>query len=105
MPKNKLLQFISEHPLSETHGVRCLKTARIPNFVGNTLPRHDQGDREYYCSTMLALFKPWRSGLDLRCQSESWDEAFLSHDFSSRQLEVMKNMNIRYECLDTFMLK
>jgi len=33
-------------------------------------------------------------------QSESWDEAFLSQDFSSRQLEVMKNMNIRYECLD-----
>ena len=100
MTKTKLLQFISDHPLAETHGVRYLKTARVPNFVGNTLPRHDQGDREYYCSTMLALFKPWRSGLDLRLQTESWDEAFLSHNFSSRQLEVMKNMNIRYECLD-----
>ena len=99
-PKSKLLQFMSEHPLSETRGVRYLKTACIPNFVGNTLPRHDQGDREYYCSTMLALFKPWRSGLDLRLRSETWDEAFLSHNFSSRQLEVMKNMNIRYECLD-----
>jgi hypothetical protein len=99
-PKGKLLRFISGHPLAETHGVRYLKTARIPNFVGNTLPRHDQGDREYYCSTMLALFKPWRSGLDLRHQSESWDEAFVSLNFSSRHLEVMKNMNIRYECLD-----
>ena len=98
--KSKLLLFLSEHPLAGTHGVRCLKTARIPNFVGNTLPRHDQGDREYYCSAMLALFKPWRSGLDLRCKSNSWDEAFLLHDFSARQLEVMKNMNIRYECLD-----
>jgi hypothetical protein len=49
---------------------------------------------------MLALFKPWRSGLDLRCKYISWDEAFLSHSFSARQLEVMKNMNIRYECLD-----
>ena len=99
-PKTKLLRFISGHPLAETHGVRYLKTARIPNFVGNTLPHHDQGDREYYCSAMLALFKPWRSGLDLRRESESWDEAFLSQEFSSRQLEVMKNMNIRYECLD-----
>jgi hypothetical protein len=98
--KSKLLPFLSEHPLAGTHGVRCLKKARIPNFVGNTLPRHDQGDREYYCSTMLTLFKPWRSGLDLRHQSNSWDEAFLSHKFSTRQLEVMKNMNIRYECLD-----
>ena len=100
MAKTKLLRFISGHPLEDTHGVRYLKTARIPNFVGNTLPHHDQGDREYYCSTMLALFKPWRSGLDLRRQTESWDEAFLSQEFSSRQLEVMKNMNIRYECLD-----
>ena len=91
MVKTKLLQFISGHPLAETHGVRYLKTARIPNFVGNTLPQHDQGDREYYCSTMLALLKPWRSG---RSPSESWDEAFQSHNFSSRQLEVMKNMNI-----------
>ena len=80
--------------------MRYLKTARIPNFVGNTLPRHDQGDCEYYCSTMLVLLKPWRSGLDLRSPSESWDEAFQSHNFSSRQLEVMKNMNIHYECLD-----
>ena len=99
-PKSKLLPFLSEHPLAGTHGVRYLKKARIPNFVGNTLPHHDQGDREYYCSAMLALFKPWRSGLDLRHQSNSWDEAFLSHKFSARQLEVMKNMNIRYECLD-----
>ena len=50
--KSKLLPFLNEHPLSGTHGVRRLKNARIPNFVGNTLPRHDQGDREYYCSTM-----------------------------------------------------
>ena len=100
MPKTKLLRFISDHPLADTHGVHYLKTARIPNFVGSTLPRHDQGDREYYCSAMLTLFKPWRSGLDLRRQTESWDEAFVSQEFSSRQLEVMKNMNIRYECLD-----
>ena len=100
MPKTKLLRFTSGHPLAETHGVRYLKAARIPNFVGNTLPRHDQGDREYYCSAMLALFKPWRSGLDLRLRSESWDEAFISQAFTSRQVEVMKNMNIRYECLD-----
>ena len=97
----KLLPFLSSHPLAETHGVRLLKIARVPNFIGNTLPRHDQGDREYYCSTMLALFKPWRSGLDLRNDINSWDETFMSHEFSVRQLELMKNMNIRYECLDS----
>ena len=98
--KSKVLSFLSGHPLAETHGVRLLKTTRVPNFIGNTLPRHDQGDREYYCSTMLTLFKPWRSGLDLKTNFNSWDETFMSHEFSTRQLELMKNMNIRYECLD-----
>jgi hypothetical protein len=97
----KLLPFLSSHPLAETHGVRLLKTTRVPNFIGNTLPRHDQGDRAYYSSTMLTLFKPWRSGLDLRTNIDSWDESFMSHEFSTRQLELMKNMNIRYECLDS----
>ena len=98
--KSKLLPFLSAHPLAETHGVRLLKLRHIPNFIGNTLPRHDQGDHEYYCSTMLALFKPWRNGLDLRTKFNSWDETFMSHGFSMWQLELMKNMNIHYECLD-----
>jgi hypothetical protein len=98
---SKVLPFLSSHPLVESHGVHLLKTARVPNFIGNILPRHDQGDREYYCSTMLTLFKPWRSGLDLRSNINSWDETFMSHEFSMRQLEVMKYMNIRYECLDS----
>jgi hypothetical protein len=98
--KSKLFSFLSSHPLTETHGVRLLKRSHVPNFIGNTLPRHDQGDREYYCSAMLTLFKPWRSGLDLKTKLNSWDETFMSHGFSMRQLELMKNMNIRYECLD-----
>ena len=99
--KSKLLPFLSSHPLAETHGVRLLKVTRVPNFIGNTLPHRDQGDREYYCSTMLTLFKPWRSGLDLRSNVYSWDETFTAHEFSMRQIELMKNMNIRYECLDS----
>src|SRR5882762_2564553 len=38
----------------------------ISNFVGGSLPRCDKGDREYYCTTMLTLFKPWRHGQDLK---------------------------------------
>jgi hypothetical protein len=98
--KSQLLLFLADHPLTDTHAVRCLQKVHIPNFVGNSLPRSDQGDREYYCSTMLTLFKPWRSGLDLKNSMDSWDETFSSHSFSTRQLDLMKNMNIRYECLD-----
>ena len=100
--KSKLLPFLSTHPLAETHGVCLLKSRHVPKFIGNTLPRHDQGDCEYYCSATLTLFKPWRSGLDLKTKFNSWNEAFMSHSFSMRQLELMKNMNIRYECLDAW---
>ena len=73
---------------------------RIPSFVGASLPRCDQGDREYYCCSMLTIFKPWRSGLDLkRSWMAAWDEEFASHVFKDSELAIMKNLNIRYKCL------
>ncbi|HXP51396.1 MAG TPA: AAA family ATPase, partial [Bacteroidia bacterium] len=72
----------------------------VPNFVGGSLPRRDRGDRDYYCTTMLTLFKPWRTGKDLKNLNQSWDDAFMSHNFSSKQQKIMDNFNVRYECLD-----
>jgi len=70
--------FLKEHPLYKTHRVQFdeRKINIVPNFVGGSLPRCDRGDREYYCATMLTLFKPWRSGKDLKNQNYSWDETF-----------------------------
>ena len=96
-------RFTEEHPLHETHAMPFVpdNMLRIPNFVGASLPRCDKGDREYYCCSMLTIFKPWRSGLDLkRSQTASWDEEFANHIFSNNELSIMKNLNIRYECLD-----
>jgi hypothetical protein len=95
-------EFLSEHPQYRTHKVTIAdeEHALVPNFVGGGLPCCDQGDREYYCSTMLTLFKPWRCGKDLKLENESWDEAFVGYTFSARQLELMKNFNIKYECND-----
>jgi hypothetical protein len=98
--KSKLYLFTRDHPLVDTHGVRWSKRARIPNFIGESLPRSDQGDREFYCSTMLTFFRPWRRGLDLKSEGNTWDDAFTLYQFSPRQLILMKNMNLRYECLD-----
>ncbi|KAI0283174.1 hypothetical protein BC826DRAFT_883168, partial [Russula brevipes] len=97
-----LYRLMPEHPLAETHGIRCCPPdkEKVPNFVGTTLPRFDQGDREYYCCTMLTIFKPWRSGVDLKRPDQDWDCAFSTHRFSSRHREILDNMNIRYECLD-----
>ena len=67
--KSTLLSFLGNHPLAETHGACKLKKVRIPNFVGQTLPRCDQGDCEYYCSVMCVLYTP--PGCPVRLQSDS----------------------------------
>jgi len=94
--------FLQSHPLHRTHIAQfdATRINLVPNFVGGSLPRCDKGDREYYCATMLALFKPWRTGKDLKSEGYSWDEAFTDHKFSPQQQQLLCNFNIRYECND-----
>ena len=90
------------HPQSETHSVRLCasKDGVVPNFVGGSLPRKDAGSREEYCAVMLMLFKPWRTGKDLKADGYSWDTCFDRYAFSSRQTQLMNFFHIRYECND-----
>ncbi|PBK94438.1 hypothetical protein ARMGADRAFT_876723, partial [Armillaria gallica] len=95
--------FASDHPLSKTHHVAMYPEdmRRVPNFVGGLLPRVDKGNHEYYCLTMLTLFKPWRMGHVLKHNSDcTWEVAMAEHEFSNQQKVVMANFNLRYECLD-----
>ena len=36
----------------------------------------------------------------MRILLESWDDTFTGHDFTERQLDIMKFFHIRYECND-----
>ena len=56
-----IFYFQKDHPLYETHAMCFIpdNSCRISNFSGANLPRCDQGDREYYCCSMLTIFKPW----------------------------------------------
>jgi len=90
----------STHPQCNSCVVRKRKNPVIPNFVGATLPRNIDATSEYYCLTMLTLFCPWRTGLDLKSSDISWGEHFKIFEFTARQVEIMKFMNIRYECND-----
>src|SRR6202789_450682 len=94
--------FASDHPQNDTHHVRLTvdNDTIVPNFVGGSLPRCDRGDREFYCCTMLTMFKPWRTGKDLKLTTESWDDSFIKYKFSMRQHEIIKFFNMPYECLD-----
>jgi len=98
-----IFYFMKDHPLHDSHASYLVSNykKRVPNFIGANLPRCDQGDREYYCCTMLTLFKPWRRGLDLKSSVQgTWDDVFNDYKFETHQLQLMKNFNIRYECLD-----
>ena len=98
----RILLFLEDHPLYETHYAEFDENKKnaVPKFIGGLLPRQDRGDREYYCTTMLTLFKPWRSGKNLKHDIQSWDGAFTDREFTRGQLEIMNNFNPRYECLD-----
>ncbi|KAK0421656.1 hypothetical protein EV421DRAFT_1915977 [Armillaria borealis] len=77
--KFKRMQFIDLHLLHSSHHVKIVldDERKIPNFVGGMLPRKDKGDREFYCLTMLVMFRPWRSGTDLKeVATTTWDDAF-----------------------------
>ena len=100
IPKS-MYRFLKSHPLYNSHGtiIKQDDPNIVADFIGN-LPQSDQGDREYYCLTMLVLFKPWQKPLSLKMEKNTWDETFLKHKFTNRQLELIRNFNIKYECLD-----
>ena len=89
-------RFLKDHPLHHSCHMTLLNDMQewIPNFVGGAIPRSDCGDREYYCSTMLTFFKPWQTGKDLKLEDQSWNGAFRTYKFNTRQLDVMKYVNV-----------
>jgi hypothetical protein len=95
-------RFSETHPQFRTHHVKLCPAskAKVPDFVGGSLPRRDKGNRDEYCMTMLTLFKPWRNGKDLKDTDESWDDQFSRYTFTDRQVDIMKYFNVRYECND-----
>lgn len=101
VPIGARLKFLPDHPQSKSHSVKLFPESKsfVPNFV-SPIPRADVGDREYYCATIMTLFKPWRCADDIKTISDTWDSAFAKHNFTERQQELIANFNIRYECHD-----
>ncbi|KAG1795867.1 hypothetical protein EV424DRAFT_1334383, partial [Suillus variegatus] len=94
------------HIESQTHHLIIRHPDRrcVPVPIGPSLPRRDRSElRERYCRTMLILFKPWTTVLDLRSTFSTWSDAF--EDFvktcSPAKLWIMKNMQILHECKDS----
>ncbi|TFK57899.1 hypothetical protein BDN72DRAFT_748303, partial [Pluteus cervinus] len=97
-----LYPCLKEHPMSNKCVIELLqnKNRKVPNIIGGSLPRNNEADRGQYCLTMLVLFRPWRTGWQLKIEGESWDDSFDNYTFDPRHSEVMKFFNIRHECKD-----
>ncbi|KAL6309553.1 hypothetical protein BKA93DRAFT_723263, partial [Sparassis latifolia] len=94
--------FLCGHPARSTHAVCMLKSPKILNFVGGSLPRNDKGDLNEYGKTMLTFFSPggWHDGKDIIHGRCSWKSAFDSTSFAGEHVQIMKHMHVLYECLD-----
>lgn len=97
------LRYQENHPLAQTHTIQWdiekMNTV-VPNILGPYLPRRNEDDAEFHATTMLTLFAPWRTGIDLKSSTDTWGEAFDKRNFAPRHQSIMRNLNIRYECYD-----
>ncbi|TFK59305.1 hypothetical protein BDN72DRAFT_905976 [Pluteus cervinus] len=80
--------------IDKTSSLQDLKKAKTYKFLEGHPFHNSQGIR------LLTMFKPWRTGKDLKQTVENWDQTFSNHRFSLDQMTILKNLNIKYECLD-----
>lgn len=99
---SRYYHFHPDHPKYGTHAVFKLKSgySYFLNYAGRSLPRKDQEDREEYCKVMLMLFSPggWRTGKDLKSDTQSWEDAFRLTSFSPDDVRRMDYMHVMFEC-------
>jgi hypothetical protein len=105
-PKVPFLQEPEMHNQCDTHLIYVNHPDRrcVPVSSGPGLPRRDRAETYLrYCRLMLILFKPWRTVSDLRCSTQSWEEAF-NKFITLCPIEYklkMDNMQALHECRDS----
>ncbi|KIJ40647.1 hypothetical protein M422DRAFT_256341 [Sphaerobolus stellatus SS14] len=99
--KTSVLEDVKWCPQSGHYEIIKNSHELVPNFLGGALPRRDGPNKQYYAATILALFKPWRSGLDLKEEGQEWHASFEQFTLSSQQQELMNNFMIKHECVDS----
>ncbi|KAJ3482222.1 hypothetical protein NLI96_g7135 [Meripilus lineatus] len=100
------LRFTYEHPNLMSHKVYLAEQpiSKVLTWIGGVLPRNDkpEHDKEAYSLAMSVFFRRpgWRTGMELKTATQTWQEAFQSAPFPLKAIDVMKNMRSVYECND-----
>jgi len=103
-PRNTRIRYLPLHPKANSvqRILRSLNHRNLPNFIGRWFPRSDDEEtKAFYCASMLALLKPWRSlGNDLKQPDQTWERAF--EDFvegaSWKEKRVISGLQYFHEC-------
>jgi hypothetical protein len=103
-PANHRIRYKDTHPCATTQ-IRVLRTADhnwLPNIIGGWLPREDEADdHNFYCASILMLFKPWCVlSMDLKAVDQSWESALdeFIGETTDRIRYIVKNTQYLHEC-------
>ncbi|TFY54236.1 hypothetical protein EVJ58_g8978 [Rhodofomes roseus] len=95
-PPSDRSRYLPAHHRHDTvqRVVRGLGHNTLPNFVGAQFPRNDDPDSyDFYCASMLLLFKPWRDvAVDLKERNETWQSS-LDRFKSSAPADVLRQLD------------
>lgn len=103
-PRHACIPFQSHHPCHWTRLriIRSEKHNSLPNFIGQYFPpNNDDEQHDFYCASMLTLFKPWQNlAHNLKLDSQSWSDAFndLTSSLPLWQQNMINNIQYFHEC-------
>ena len=93
--------FQSGHPQVSSHiNIKRMKPV-VPVLLGPPIPRQDRVDtKERYYRSIITLFVPWRSILDLCDINQTWEQAFQTRrtKMTADSNKIVDNIQLLQEC-------
>ena len=100
-PRSERERFQTGHPQTSTHVNVKRTTPVVPVLLGPPIPRRDRDEmRERYCRSILTLFTPWRSVVDVCDVDQTWEQAFETRQASitAESRKFIENIQLLQEC-------
>ncbi|EUC56046.1 ATP-dependent DNA helicase PIF1, putative [Rhizoctonia solani AG-3 Rhs1AP] len=103
-PRHTRISYLASHPRHASHHriLRAPNHNTLPNFVGPKLPHKADSDQcTLHAVSMLTLLKPWRSLLDLKSESQTWEDAlehFLATSGDHRHRDFVSSIDHYHSC-------
>ncbi len=95
---NENYKFLINHKQYHSHSMSKIKSPKIPVYLGPSIPRcNDKDNIETYSKIILALFKPWRTVIDLKQNHQTFYSAFqyfIEHQCNNQTKQRINNLEL-----------